>query len=161
MSAALKVRKTLRAIAWIVVAFGAFVFLSGWSSYRNDLEAFECAHAMLDSASLDKLFAHGYVVDGDWDKWDEWAASHDATISWGAVGGGFAPSGIILEPGGIRADELRVRGCIGSLSRERYALRPNIPEDAKAEFGAGAVACGLVALGVLRWWFKRKPSAVT
>ena len=157
MSAALKVRKTLWAFAWIVVALGAFVFLLGWSSYRSDLDAFECAHAKLDSESLDKLFRAGDVPDTD--KWDDWAAQHDASISWSVSSGTFAPGGITLETGRTWAGEVSVRGCNGLLSRERYALRPNILQDAKAEFGVGAVAGGLLALGVLRWRFKRKPEA--
>lgn len=157
MSAALRARKTLSAIAWIVVALGAFTFLSGWSGYRSDLEAFECAHAKLDSESLDKLFHAGDVPDTD--KWDDWAAQHDASISWSVSSGTFAPGGITLETGRTWAGEVSVRGCNGLLSRGRYALRPNILQEPRAEFGAGAVACGLLVLGVLR--FTRKLPAVT
>jgi hypothetical protein len=160
MSAALKVRKTLWAIAWIVVASGSSLLLLGVSSYRSALQAFNCAHAKLGSETLEKLFSATNVPQADADKWDEWAARHDASISWGVsagLGAGERENFVMVDPGGLGADEIIVPGCNEALSRERYAIRPNIHQEPRAEFGAAAVACGLVVLSVLRWRSKQRP----
>jgi hypothetical protein len=144
-------------LAWIAVALGCSLLLVGWSGYRNDLKAFDCAHAKLDSESLDKLFAAADVPSAEWDKWDVWATQHDASISWSVSSGTFAPGGITLETGRTWADEVSVGGCNGSLLRGRYARRPDLLQERRAELGVGVLACGLLALGVLRWWFKGRP----